>query len=99
MAEVAGRAPVVSSRRRVEPLERLRTTLRRHYAKKRAHYGLEHPNFYDRDLRRLFSAAPEHRHNRKASRFIQSMRRDVAPARRRVRPAPTNTRSTGSSKT
>jgi hypothetical protein len=77
MAEVAGQRPVVSTRRRVEPVERLRTTLRAHYAKKRGHYGLEHPNFYDRDLRRLFSAAEEHRRNRKASRFIHSIRRDV----------------------
>ena len=30
-----------------------------------------------RDLRRLFSTAEEHRRNRKASRFMQSTRRDV----------------------
>jgi hypothetical protein len=77
MAEIAGRPPIVASRRRVEPIERLRTTLRRHYARKREHYGLEHPNFYDRDLRRLFSAGDEYRRNRKASRFIHSIRRDV----------------------
>jgi len=77
MRGLAGAPPRVSSRRRVEPLERLRTTLRRHYAKKRAHYGLEHPNFYDRDLRRLFSDAPEYRRQRKASRFIHGARRDI----------------------
>ena len=77
MREIAARPPVVATRRRVEPLERIRATLGRHYAKKRAHYGLEYPDFYDRDLRRLFSAADEHRRNRKASRFIQSIRRDV----------------------
>jgi hypothetical protein len=77
MAEIAGQAPVVSTRRRVEPIERLRATLRSHYAKKRGHYGLERPNFYDRDLRRLFSDAEEHRRHRKASRFIHSIRRDV----------------------
>jgi len=77
MTSLAGAAPIVRSRRRVEPLERLRTTLRRHYKKKREHYGLEHPNFYDRDLRRLFSDAPEYRPHRKASRFIHGVRRDV----------------------
>jgi hypothetical protein len=77
MHEIAGAAPVIATRRRVEPIERLRTTLGAHYASKRAHYGLEHPNFYDRDLRRLFSDAPDYRSNRKASRFIQSIRRDV----------------------
>jgi hypothetical protein len=77
MAGIGGSRPLVTTRRRVEPIERLRMTLRRHYAKKRAHYGLEHPDFYDRDLRRLFSEAEEHRKNRKASRFMQSARRDV----------------------
>jgi hypothetical protein len=77
MSEIAGAPPVVKTRRRVEPIERLRTTLGAHYARKRGHYGLEHPHFYDRDLRRLFSAAPDYRRNRKASRFIHSIRRDV----------------------
>ncbi|HKV98297.1 MAG TPA: putative zinc-binding metallopeptidase [Vicinamibacterales bacterium] len=77
MSGLAGQPPRLATRRRVEPLERLRTTLRRHYAKKRAHYGVEHPNFYDRDLRKLFSDAPEYRPHRKASRFIHSVRRDV----------------------
>jgi hypothetical protein len=77
MTEIAGRRPVVTSRRQVEPLERLRTTLRKHYAAKRAHYGIEYPNFYDRDLRRLFSDAPEYTANARASRVIQRMRRDV----------------------
>lgn len=77
MHEIAGRPPLVTTRRRVEPIERLRTTLRRYYARKRTHYGVDHPNFYDRDLRRLFSAAPEYRPNPKASRFIHRIRRDV----------------------
>jgi hypothetical protein len=77
MQEIATAPPRVASRRRVEPLEHLKTTLRRHYARKRAHYGVERPNFYDRDLRRLFSDAPEDRPHRKASRFIHAARRDV----------------------
>src|SRR5678810_1432539 len=77
MREIAGRPPVVKTRRRVEPLERLRTTLRKHYATKRQHYGVDYPNFYDRDLRKLFAADPEYRRNPKASRVIQSIRRDV----------------------
>ncbi|MCC7008084.1 MAG: putative zinc-binding metallopeptidase [Acidobacteria bacterium] len=77
MAEIAGTPPVVTTRRVVDPVHRLRTTLRRHYAKRREHYRLEHPHFYDRDLTRLFSASPDYRRNRKASRFIQSIRRDV----------------------
>ena len=42
----------------IDPLSSLRTTLR-HYRNKRRYYGVDYPNFYDRDLRRLFSDAPE----------------------------------------
>jgi hypothetical protein len=77
MKEIAGQPPTVRTRRRVEPLERLNTTLGRHYAKKREHYGLERPHFYDRDLRRLFSDKPPNPRSLKASRFIHRVRRDV----------------------
>ena len=77
MREIADRPPAVTTRRKVEPVSQLRTTLRNHYKKKRAHYGLDYPDFYDRDLRRLFSSAPEHQQNPKASRFIQRFRREV----------------------
>jgi hypothetical protein len=77
MAEIAGRRPATWTRRTVEPLDRLRTTLRKHYARKRQHYGVDYPNFYDRDLRRLFSADVEYAKNPKAARVIQSIRRDV----------------------
>ena len=42
-----------------------------------AHYGLDYPNFYDRDLRRVFSNAPEYAHNLRASRAIHKIRREV----------------------
>ena len=58
MRELAKRDPLAAPQRHVEPVSRLTKTLREHYQKKRRHYGLEHPDFYDRDLRRLFSAAP-----------------------------------------
>jgi hypothetical protein len=77
MRTIAGEPPAVRTRRKVEPIETLRMTLRRHYDGKRARYGTQYPDFYDRDLRRLFSDAPEHHRNRKASRFVQSIRRDV----------------------
>jgi hypothetical protein len=68
---------LVGTRRKVEPLQNLRTTLRAHYERKRRHYGIEHPHFYDRDLRKLFSDRPEHARNMKAARFIARVRREV----------------------
>lgn len=81
MADIAGKPMIVTSRRKLEPLHSLRKTLRAHYERKRRHYGVEHPHFYDRDLRRLFSDRPEHAGHMKAARFIARVRRDV---RRRV---------------
>ncbi len=81
MKEIAGREPQRVSRRRVDPIERMRTTLRRHYARKRQHHGLEYPDFYERDLRRLFTDAKDAPGTIPAARFISRIRRDV---RRRV---------------
>src|SRR6476620_11101579 len=77
MRELAGKPMLVRTRRKVEPLSSLRKTLGAHYARKRRHYGVEHPHFYDRDLRRLFSDRPEHAGNMKAARFIAHVRREV----------------------
>jgi hypothetical protein len=77
MRDLAGKPMIVSTRRKVEPLQSIRKTLRAHYDRKRRHYGLEHPHFYDRDLRKLFSDSPEHAGNMKAARFIARVRREV----------------------
>jgi len=77
MREVARRRPVVKSKRTVDPLPRLRKTLGEHYRKKREHYGLDHPDFYDSDLRNLFSDSPEYAKNLPAARFVSRIRKDV----------------------
>jgi hypothetical protein len=77
MRDIAGKRPVVRTRRKVDPLPKLRRTLREHYRRKREHYGLEYPNFYDRDLRRLFSDAPEYTGSMTAARFVSRIRKDV----------------------
>lgn len=61
----------------IDGLTDLRKTLRQHYRNKRRHYGLDYPNFYDRDLRRLFSDAPEFSDNITAAQFIARNRRPV----------------------
>jgi Putative zinc-binding metallo-peptidase len=77
MREIARERPTVNSRREVDPLKRLRKTLGEHYKKKREHYGLDHPDFYDSDLKNLFSDASEYAKNPPAARFLQTVRRDV----------------------
>src|SRR3954466_12138312 len=77
MRELDGKPMIVSTHRRVDPLPTIRKTLRAHYERKRRHYGLLHPDFYDRDLRRLFSADPVYQANMKAARFIARVRKDI----------------------
>jgi hypothetical protein len=81
MASVRRRAPLVTSHEEVDPLRRLRRTLRQHYRNKRRYYGVDYPHFYDRDLRRLFSEAPEYAGNPTAAQFLERIRR---PTRRLV---------------
>jgi hypothetical protein len=77
MQDVAAKAMLVRTHRRVDPLPAIKKTLRAHYDRKRRHYGLLHPDFYDRDLRRLFTDDPEYATNMKAARFIARVRKDV----------------------
>lgn len=77
MREIAGKPPLVTTGRTVDPLPNLQQTLGEHYAEKRKRYGLDRPNFYDRDLRRLFSDAPEHIGNLPAAKFLARVRRDA----------------------
>jgi hypothetical protein len=77
MRELARKRPVVTTRRTVDPLSRLKKTLGEHYRKKREHYGLDHPDFYESDLRNLFSDAPQYARNMSAARFVRRIRRDV----------------------
>jgi hypothetical protein len=77
MRSLAARPPLVASAEEVDPLRRVRRTLRQHYKRRRRHYGVDHPAFYDRDLRRLFSDAPEHAERPTAVQFIARHRRSV----------------------
>jgi hypothetical protein len=77
MAEIGPTRPLVTSRDRIDPVDRMRRTLGEHYGRKRHRYGLDFPNVYDRDLRRLFSDAPEWRGNPSAAHVLARIRREV----------------------
>jgi Putative zinc-binding metallo-peptidase len=70
MRGLAARRPAITSAREVDPL-------RRHYRRKREHYGLDHPDFYESDLRKLFSDAPQYARNASAARFVRRVRKQV----------------------
>jgi hypothetical protein len=75
MLEIAGKRAPVTNTKVLDPLESLKKTLGEHYAYRRQKYGKEHPSFYDKDLRSLFSDAPEFAKNELAARFIKRKKR------------------------
>jgi hypothetical protein len=77
MKEIGPRPPLVEKRTTVDPLHRLRRTLRQHYKRKAEHYALDYPDFYERDLRRLFPQPPVEARTVPASRFINRIRKEV----------------------
>jgi hypothetical protein len=77
MASLRDQPPPLDNPTETEGLRGLRTTLRQHYRRKRRHYGVDHPAFYDRDLRRVFSDHPDHAGNATAARFITRHRRTI----------------------
>jgi hypothetical protein len=81
MRTIALRPPAVATRRTPFSLASLRRTLRVHYRRKRRHYRVDSRDLHERDLRALFSDAPEHAANPPAARFLARIRRE---ARRRV---------------
>ncbi|HYV04961.1 MAG TPA: putative zinc-binding metallopeptidase [Blastocatellia bacterium] len=80
MKKIGGARPPNESRRKVETLEKIRTTLREHYRRKRAHYAFEWPASYDSDLRRMFSNDPQHESSPSATSLLRRIRGDVGQA-------------------
>jgi hypothetical protein len=74
MREIAGQRRRVHSTAKVDQLHSNRTTLRDHYRSKMIRYGEEWPDFYDRDLRRIFSDDPQFRANPTAATFMRRLR-------------------------
>ena len=74
MSDIADAPAKVRTRRHGDPLRKLTKTLREHYQKKRSHYGMEHPGFYDQDLRRLFSDDPKFVNCPTATQFLRRVR-------------------------
>lgn len=81
MGELAGKPPRVKYRSEVEPVRRLRQTLREYYLHKQEKYGIDYPDFYDPDLRRLFPPTQDQDKYPPASAFL---RRISPELRRRV---------------
>lgn len=75
---IEGVVPPVRTRQRIDPLNQLRRTLRTHYRSKQRKYGADGPDFYDRDLKRVF---PEDGQvGPSAAAFLRRSRREIRQA-------------------
>lgn len=77
MNDVKGKPPKRRNRREELPLRSLRLTLREYYEDKQERYGEDSPEFFDRDLRKLFSNDEEFKKNEKASRYVRRVRDEI----------------------
>lgn len=76
MQEIRTKRPRVRNDREVYPARSLKITLRRYYTEKQKRYGRDSPEFFDRDLKRLFSETTNKRLP-KASHYIRRHRNDI----------------------
>lgn len=77
MSEIAQQPPRVQSRAADQRLSSIRQTLREHYDERRARYGLDNAEVYDRDLSRLFKAHEPGDGLRPAASWLRTHRRDL----------------------
>jgi hypothetical protein len=77
MQELPQERPLVQTRRQVDPVRKLKKSLREHYAEKQARYVIGYPDIYDHDLKRLFSDDAKHRDCELAAKFLRRNRTDI----------------------
>jgi hypothetical protein len=73
MKEIAGKAPLLVNRRRVEPLSSLKMTLRTHYRRSRKHFLLEAPHL-DGPLRKVFREKQASPRSMTAQAFLRKIK-------------------------
>ncbi len=77
MKNIAGKASKNWSREQVEPLRQIKMTLGEYYQRKKEQYAIEYPAYYDRDLRRIFSAEKKYASRQSAVSFLRYYRTEV----------------------
>lgn len=77
MEEVKGKPPSLRTKRKEDPIDRMKETLGEFYEERIDHFGLNYPDFYDRDLKKLFVSASEAPKGPKASIFLRKNRKEV----------------------
>lgn len=71
IAELSNKRPRRRNKRTVLPVEKMRMTIAQYYEEKIARYKEDRPDFFDRDLKKIFSCEKEFKNNEKASHYIR----------------------------
>jgi hypothetical protein len=77
MGELSTRAVPRVSRRAIDPLNRLRTTLREHYRERRRRFGVDRTTSLDAPLRSFFDGGRLTGHRHKGAALLRRIRPDV----------------------
>lgn len=77
MKEIRGKKPPNRSKKRIDPIQNLKITLKEFYHQRIDHYGLNYPDFYDRDLSRLFCVASASPNNIRAANFLRKYQKEI----------------------
>jgi hypothetical protein len=80
MRSLAGKPPSQLPAYHAEDHNCLNVRLKTYYARKRKAYADSYPDFYDNDLRQLFSASPESASRVEASAYLRRHRRQLVDA-------------------
>lgn len=75
--EIRSAEPNETDSHEVEPLGRIRRTLRSHYRRKRKHYAFEWPASYDMELRHIFSNDRQYKRCASAASFLRHIRGEM----------------------
>ena len=78
MKSIQEKTPPVRSRAKVDPVNRITTTLREHYANKHERYGVSCHSAFDYDLKKLFSQFAKSRSTITAAAFLQKNKADLS---------------------
>lgn len=77
MRSIARKRPLLRNKLTEYPSAKIKTTLRRFYADKRKRYGMDSPEFFDVDLRKLFVAADSRANCARASHYLRECTRQI----------------------
>lgn len=76
-AEVASKSPPNRTRKRIDPVSTIRTTLGEYYNDKRCRYRVGFSSTFDKDLRKLFGENEGNEHRELASTFLRRHRPEL----------------------